>query len=117
MGHILPMRRIVIYLIRAVVVVMAAVAIVWLARQNIASVNDLTTQSSNKSLYSQHQSSFAQAATAIQTDYAQVIYQETHAPTSTQTPTDVSDNGDSGDGQITLTPTPGGSDIPSPTLP
>ena len=104
------MRRIVIYSVRALVVIIAVAAIVWLVRQTIGSVNELLARTSTSSLYKDHSASFAQAATGIQQDYTHIIYQETHAPTSTQTPTDTSDTpGDSGSSdQFTLTPTPGG---------
>src|SRR5258707_2438895 len=108
------MRRIVIYSVRALVVIIAVAAIVWLVRQTIGSVNELLARAANKSLYDQHSASFAQAATGIQQDYTQIIYRETHVPTSTQTPTSASDNpGDSGSSdQVTMTPTPGGTNAP-----
>lgn len=108
------MRRIVIYSVRALVVIIAIIAIVWLVRQTIDSVNELKASLANKSLYSEHSASFPQAATGIQQDYTQVIYRETHAPTSTQTPTEASVNpNDSGSSdQVTLTPTTGDTTAP-----
>ncbi len=94
------MKRIVRVFGRVVVVVVGFVAIALLARSAVSGVNDLIQRFNTRRFHDQQRAAFPGTATQISIINAEIIFQKTHAPTPTITPTEDNSGDATGNSQV-----------------
>ncbi|MEP7286338.1 MAG: LCP family protein [Chloroflexota bacterium] len=88
-------KRIGLFVLRTIPVIIGAVIIVMLWQLAKAGMNDIVQRSNARGIYEQHSASFAGAATAIGQDNIQISIRMTEMPSPTASPTDSPDSFDS----------------------
>jgi polyisoprenyl-teichoic acid--peptidoglycan teichoic acid transferase len=97
MGH--AMKRIGKFLGRVIVIIVGLVAIFLLTRAAVNGVNDLIQRFNTRRFHDEQRAAFPGTATQIGILNADLIYQKTHAPTATITPTEGEEGDTTGDSQ------------------
>lgn len=111
------MRRIAKFLGRTILLLICLGAIYWLANSALTGIRDAIQRLNTNRFHSEQQAIFPGTATAINEINIRLSYDKTHAPTPTQTPTEVEDTPPPEDNQGDVTEVPLTQDTLLPTEP